>query len=171
VTGTATLSGTLTVSFDGYMPHLGETFVAVDAGARSGQFDGVLCATDGITLSAIYTPTQALVQVSGLPAAVESGPALPGEIRLSCGAFGPGPVALQLDLPVPARVTLSVFDVSGRRVAVLADGVECGGTHRYIWNGSGADCGAMHSGIYLARAEVREASRTVVRCARVMRVK
>ena len=171
VTGTATLSGGLTVSFDGYMPHLGETFVAVDAGARSGQFDSVLCATEGVTLSAIYTPTQALVQVSGLPAAVEPVTTLPREIRLSCGAFGSGPVALQLDLPVPARVALSVFDVSGRRVAVLADGAELGGTHRYTWNGRGPDGGTVASGVYLALAEVREASRTVVRWVKVVRVK
>jgi len=50
---------------------------------------------------------------------------------------------LSFDLPVPARVNLSVYDVLGRRVATLANGWYDTGNHQVLFNGS-----ELASGIY-----------------------
>ena len=53
-------------------------------------------------------------------------------------------------LPEGCDVLLEVFDVSGRRVAVLEDGRLQAGRHDIEWNGEGAG-GPVSSGIYFYR--------------------
>jgi flagellar hook assembly protein FlgD len=56
-----------------------------------------------------------------------------------------------VDLAVATTARLELYDLSGRRVAVLVDGPLASGTHVLRWNGrdpSGAPAG---SGVYLAR--------------------
>ncbi|MBU0508566.1 T9SS type A sorting domain-containing protein [bacterium] len=55
---------------------------------------------------------------------------------------------VRYDLPSPARVTLHVYDVSGRLVQTLADGLRAGGQHVLSWDASG-----LATGIYFARPE------------------
>ena len=52
-------------------------------------------------------------------------------------------------LPEAAQVRISVYDVRGRRVAVLASGVYAAGRHRVLFDGSG-----WSSGVYLVRSEM-----------------
>jgi len=47
-------------------------------------------------------------------------------------------------------VTLKVYDVSGRQVAVLVDGVLDAGSHRIAWDGRGASGSKVAPGVYLA---------------------
>jgi hypothetical protein len=54
-------------------------------------------------------------------------------------------------LPEACDVLLEVFDVSGRRVAVLEDGPRQAGRHDIEWNGEGAGEGFVSSGIYFYR--------------------
>lgn len=72
-------------------------------------------------------------------------------------AFGiqPNPVigtpAIQYSLPREAVVSLRVFDVAGREVARLADGLQPAGRHTATWRpSSGA---RLRSGVYLVRYE------------------
>jgi flagellar hook assembly protein FlgD len=46
----------------------------------------------------------------------------------------------------PGRVSLKVYDQTGREVATLADGTERSGDHAITWNASG-----MASGMYYCR--------------------
>ncbi|MBI5058900.1 T9SS type A sorting domain-containing protein [candidate division KSB1 bacterium] len=59
------------------------------------------------------------------------------------------------DLPKAGRISLRVFDLLGREVAVLKDGIVEAGGHRTVFDGSG-----LASGIYFARLEAGEFSQT-----------
>src|SRR5690606_38417562 len=60
-----------------------------------------------------------------------------------------GLVRLGLTLPEAAEVAVSVYDVLGRRVAVLAEGRVEAGSHRLAF-----DASMLPAGIYVVRAEV-----------------
>ncbi len=84
-------------------------------------------------------------------------------------ALLPGTLSLEQNYPNPfnpetmisyrlsaaARVSLRVFDLLGREVAVLADGVLPAGTHTVAWNAAGHP-----SGIYFYRLETGLATET-----------
>ncbi|MFN0152246.1 MAG: endo-beta-N-acetylglucosaminidase [bacterium] len=61
------------------------------------------------------------------------------------------PTHIRFRLPAPARVTLSVYDVSGRRVADLLKGQLASGEHFAAWDGRGADGRAAPAGVYVYR--------------------
>ncbi|MBZ0269052.1 choice-of-anchor B family protein [bacterium] len=54
-------------------------------------------------------------------------------------------------LPRPERVVLAVYDVSGRRVATLLDGVVGEGSHAVAWDGRQADGRPAAAGVYFYR--------------------
>ena len=60
---------------------------------------------------------------------------------------------IQYALPEPANVTLSVYDVTGRRIRTLAEGLQPAGTHTATWNGADAYGRLAASGVYLYRLE------------------
>lgn len=64
--------------------------------------------------------------------------------------FNPS-TTIAFDLPRQSSVRLEVFDLLGRRVAVLADQEFAAGSHRVDWNGRAADGRAVASGVYLYR--------------------
>jgi hypothetical protein len=71
-----------------------------------------------------------------------------------------GQVQLSFALPAASPVRLSVLDIMGREVAVLADGVFGPGRHPVVWDGRGASA-RLHSGLYLVR--LRTPGRSEVR--------
>ena len=60
-----------------------------------------------------------------------------------------GAAVVPLVLTEPAEVTVSIYDVLGRRVATLAEGRFEAGSHRIA-----SDASALPAGIYVIRAEV-----------------
>jgi hypothetical protein len=52
-----------------------------------------------------------------------------------------------------AFVNLSVFDVTGRRVACLSSGKRAAGVHSVHWDGTGEDGSPLPSGLYMIRLE------------------
>ncbi len=74
--------------------------------------------------------------------------ALPGRYALDQNfpnPFNPSTV-IGYHLPVDARVTLKVFDLLGREIATLVDGLVQAGSHSVTWN-----AGSFGSGVYFAR--------------------
>ncbi len=59
--------------------------------------------------------------------------------------------AIRFDLPRASHVRIEVFDVQGRRVAVVADGPAEAGRHAARWDGSGELGLRVPAGIYLCR--------------------
>jgi hypothetical protein len=94
---------------------------------------------------------------------------LPGSpVRLSAR---PNPMharsLIRFSLPAPERVSLAVYDVQGRRIAILAQGTLDGGDHAYTWDGTEGTGGKAPSGVYFVRL-VRDGG--AVRTARVVRI-
>jgi len=60
---------------------------------------------------------------------------------------------MQFGLPEESRVTLGIFDVTGREIARLVDDNRSAGFHSVTWNGRNTDGLAMASGVYFYRLE------------------
>ena len=83
---------------------------------------------------------------------------LPEEVSLSVNypnPFNPG-TTIHYALPTAATLRLAVYDVLGREVAVLADGVQAAGGHTVRF-----DAGHLPSGTYIVRLDTDE--RSIVR--------
>jgi hypothetical protein len=99
---------------------------------------------------------------------VEGVPGQPGR-RTSLEVFpnpsdGSSGIVLSLGLGSGGSASLSVYDVSGRKVAILADGLFAPGTHTVFWNGRGPGGGRVGAGCYfcLLRAPEGEVVRRLV---------
>jgi hypothetical protein len=62
--------------------------------------------------------------------------------------------------PSRGRVRLSVYDVAGRLVARLAEGVRDAGQHRLRWRGTSQADGRVPSGVYFVRLETADSTVT-----------
>jgi hypothetical protein len=167
VTGHATLAGKLYVLPEDVSDVAdGQTFEVMRFASRTGQFSQIMgCPRPGICVTGAYTDTSVVVTVHRLaPTGVET-PAedVPESLTLSARR-GPGS-ALEFELGLPSRsqVVIRLFDVAGRAVGVIADGIENPGSHLYHW--SARD---LTSGIYFARADVRGAGTGEYRTARII---
>lgn len=60
---------------------------------------------------------------------------------------------LAFSLPQATRLALTVHDLSGRRVATLADGEWAAGRHSLVWRATGADGRAVAAGLYFVKLE------------------
>ncbi len=58
---------------------------------------------------------------------------------------------IEYELPAPAAVELTVFNMMGQRVATLVHGYQAAGTYRAVWNGQCEDGRPAISGVYLYR--------------------
>ena len=66
-----------------------------------------------------------------------------------------GPATFRFAVPVRAVVELAVYDVRGRRVALVQREESTPGAHLIEWNGRGADGHPLASGNYLATLKVK----------------
>ncbi len=58
---------------------------------------------------------------------------------------------LEYQLPAVEHVTLSVYDITGKRVAQLVNGIKEPGIHRVSWNGRDARGNSVSSGVYFLK--------------------
>jgi hypothetical protein len=77
------------------------------------------------------------------PVAVDGTPASPGSAGI-CDAF-PNPFtgAVQIETSGAPYARLAVYDTRGRRVSLLADGVQREGIRQFRWDGKDASYGAL----------------------------
>ncbi len=93
--------------------------------------------------------------VTGVATADEAGP--PASFALHenyPNPFNPA-TRISFDVPRPAHVRLSVFDMLGRKAAVLVDGPMAAGRHTALF-----EAGGLPSGVYLYRLEANGYSET-----------
>jgi hypothetical protein len=69
--------------------------------------------------------------------------------------FNPS-TTIKFDLPEPSRVSLFVYDVLGRKIAELENGMKAAGYHSTVWNAS-----SIASGEYFARFTATDAQGNV----------
>jgi flagellar hook assembly protein FlgD len=89
-------------------------------------------------------------------------------LRLSAPSPNPfrGSTRLSFDLPAAGHARVEVFDVTGRRVAVLLDGERvAAGSHSVTWRGEDERGSFVAPGVYFARltADAGEDTRKIVR--------
>ena len=60
---------------------------------------------------------------------------------------------IAFELPEERHVRLTVFDIAGREVVVLADGTYGGGRSKAVWNGTDGGGRALASGVYFVRMD------------------
>ena len=65
-----------------------------------------------------------------------------------------GSARFNLAVPVSSRVSIKVYDISGRCVATLAEGQREPGIYTLYWSGRSSAGGQVGQGIYIVRAEV-----------------
>jgi len=61
-------------------------------------------------------------------------------------------------LVAPSKVALSVFDITGRKVAVLEEGSLEAGPHRIIWDSKDMAGHQVSSGVYFYRLNIQGGS-------------
>ena len=97
--------------------------------------------------SGVGQPTAVMTSAAARPAQYRLGDSYPNP-------FNPA-VVIPLDLATDAAgVSLTVYDVLGRRVRQLWQGALPVGTHRFVWDGHDAAGKAVAAGVYLYRVEV-----------------
>jgi len=69
--------------------------------------------------------------------------------------------SIRYTLPHDGEVTLAVFDLTGRRVALLESGVQTAGEHTVRWNGRNGAGNRVTSGVYFYRLEATSPAGTV----------
>jgi carboxypeptidase D len=88
--------------------------------------------------------------------------------RLALGRPAPTPTTagttLRLELPRAGNVRVALYDVAGRQVAALWDGLLAAGTHALTWDGRDARGATVAPGVYFLRAVTagEEATRRLV---------
>jgi hypothetical protein len=69
----------------------------------------------------------------------------------------PNPISprtrIQYELAENGPATLAIFDVGGRRVRVLASGVQPAGLHEVVWDGTGNGGEVLPAGVYWSQLE------------------
>ncbi len=119
---------------------------------------------DGYAQSATLTIPQMGLLLLAPRAVVDVPVPVPGAPGLRLGPVSPSPsrgtASVSFDLPRPGRARLDVFDVRGRRVRGLVDGVHAAGTHLARWDGRDAAGAPVAAGVYFLRIEAAGETRT-----------
>ncbi len=122
---------------------------AVSEDGFVGTFDGLMGDPDTFTILTITNGTFDVndVLVSAVPQAQA-----PASLAAAPNPFNPQ-TTVKLSLDQSDAVSVNIFDLAGRRVAVLHNGLLDQGDHQWVWNGLN-DAGIKQSGgVYFCRAE------------------
>jgi hypothetical protein len=88
---------------------------------------------------------------------------VPGAFRLSQNYPNPFNPSTTIDyaLPRSERVRIAVYDLQGRHVKTLVDGMQAAGRHKTVWNGTDARDLPQPAGVYCCRMETDSEVRTI----------
>jgi hypothetical protein len=135
----------------GYAFHLGGTLRSLARSESERLHDDLARAGAPVPMQRGGEARLRLLVVPGVATATGSHSSRPE--RLSLGGAYPNPFAdrttVRYALPTDTHVLLAVYDLLGRRVAILADGPMRAGYHEATWSPAG-----LPSGVYLFRLEV-----------------
>lgn len=135
----------------------GDVGVRYDSGTfrtvfMSAAFEGVDVANEALLMGRIInwlSPPSGTTDVTPMPAAAAT--------RLSLAQNAPNPfhgaTAIQFAVPQSGPVSLSVYDVSGRKVAGLVDAVLESGTYSADWDGRDSSGLRVAGGVYFYRLQ------------------
>ena len=69
--------------------------------------------------------------------------------------FNPS-TSIVFSLPDHSHVSLNIYDISGRLVSTLVDGMVDGGVHNVVWNGTDINGEMVSAGVYIYALESAE---------------
>jgi hypothetical protein len=150
------------------LPSLGFVDIVTLGGAGNDWGSCVAQASPGVYLVAGHTNSYGSGGFDGwLVAMAEPGAAADGGLSTP-GAFLASPVpnplsdgtAMRFGLSAAGQIRLAVYDVSGRRVALLEDGLRKAGEHTARWDGRDDAGREVSPGIYVARLDAGAFSTT-----------
>lgn len=75
-------------------------------------------------------------------------------VRLTSHRLDAATTSFRLEIPVDAEVSLRIFDLTGRVVAILHEGRLPAGAHSFLWRGTATEGGPVPAGEYFAVAAV-----------------
>lgn len=106
----------------------------------------------------------ATTSLKGVTGTIATDPRAP-DAGFALDPAGPNPfrdgTRLALRLDRPAAATVAVYDVLGRRVALLHEGPLAAGRHVLAWDGTGASGQRLAAGLYVVRAVAGERQATL----------
>jgi len=128
-------------------------------------YDNQLGASDTSTATTVIGGGSIVIQTSNDKAGTASASGAQGEGEASTSQAAPLRYALQQNVPNPfnggtqigfelaerSHVRLAVFDIAGREVASLVDGVWEAGSHVASWSGRSSGGNLVRGGVYFAR--------------------
>jgi hypothetical protein len=140
------------------------TLTFVPSFEQGGDNEVVLTATDNGTPS-LSTTVAVVLRVRGGTSNEDE--ARPNAVRLDSAFPNPsrGAITVPFNLPEVASVRLAVYDLLGREVAVLTDGVTAAGEQTATWDGRDADGREASAGLYILQltASGHVQTRTLIR--------
>jgi len=77
---------------------------------------------------------------------------------------------IAFDLPEPSQATLTIFDLRGQRIRILADGREGAGQHTRSWDGRDDRGAPVASGVYFYQLQARSLDGRAMRFAAVRKM-
>jgi len=139
-----------------FVSPVGEIRVRV---ARDSSPKAYSCYADYLACTVKYAAPAARIAIAAgdreMPG--DATPCLTGPVEAWPNPFNPL-VRLGFELAREVQGRLCVYDVAGRQVATLVDGVLARGSHILVWNGTDARGEALGSGVYVARLEAEGVS-------------
>lgn len=152
VSGRAALGGTLRLLvLEDFLPDTGDRFTVLTASEVLGTFEGIETPA-GIEATVETTDSTAVVVIGRVTVSAEEpvGGAMPAAFALHAAYPNPssGRTTLAFEMPEAAPVRLSVFDVLGRRVAMLLEEARPAGRHEAVLEAAG-----LPTGLYFVRLE------------------
>lgn len=123
---------------------------AVSADTLAGTFSGL--ATDIDNLTFLVNVSAGHFALRGLDTTVPVADVLSGRpaVSVAPNPFNPR-TTVGFSLPHPQRVAVEVFDLRGRRVRTLHDGVLAAGPQRLAWDGKDERGAGVGGGVYLVK--------------------
>lgn len=146
------------LGFNVYRETEGGARVVIHVGLLTGQTDYEIRDEDAPAGGAKYWLQE--VDRSGKShwiGSIDLSPASAGPALVALGAARPNPFAqstsVQFSLGTARPVNVAVYDVQGRKVATLVDGIVDAGDHTATWNGRTDDGGSATSGFYFVKLQ------------------
>jgi len=121
----------------------------------------VEAAVDDFEILDVETVTEVAAPIASLlPTDLRLHANYPNPFRLGSGLV----TTIRYELPKPMPVRVAVYDLNGRLVRVLSDGLQAAGAHAVVWNGAEASGNLAGSGFYFVvlEAERRKLSRKIL---------
>lgn len=111
-------------------------------------FNGADMHMNGVDRSIAKTTIRSL-RFKNNPVATETfvNASVPSELSINPNPFNPQ-TAIRFALITPAKVSVAVYDMVGKKVKTVNSALLCAGDHTLFWNGENSTGKAMPAGVY-----------------------